>query len=96
MRLLVRPVSRVTHPRANSLCYAYPGMINPTQTLSPPFRNILVEGDQKNRVAKGIVAQIHCVQCPEVTNKIDVQGSYRDIFTESISTEISRTLLKIT
>jgi hypothetical protein len=40
--------------------------------------------------------QVHCVQCPEVKNKIDVQGDYRDIFTERISTDISRTLLKIT
>ena len=40
--------------------------------------------------------QVHCVQCPEVKNKLNVEGDYSDIFTESIPTDISRTLLKIT
>ena len=40
-------------------------------------------------------SQPHCMQCPVIKSKIDVQGNYSDIFLEDIPSEISKTLLKI-
>ena len=39
--------------------------------------------------------QAHCVQCPVVRTKIDVKGTYSDIFSEDIPSDISQTLMKI-
>ena len=45
---LYQPVSRVPHPRASSLCYAYPGAVNPTQKSHPLSGIFFSIGDQKN------------------------------------------------
>ena len=39
--------------------------------------------------------QAHSLQCPEIREKIDVKGTYSDIFNEDIPSDISKTLLKI-
>ena len=39
--------------------------------------------------------QAHCVQCPVVKEKVKVQGSYTDIFSEDIPSDISKTLKEI-
>ena len=39
--------------------------------------------------------QAHCVQCPVVKDTVRVQGAYRDIFSEDIPSNISKTLLEI-
>jgi hypothetical protein len=39
--------------------------------------------------------QAHCVQCPVVQEKVKVQGSYIDIFSEDIPSDISKTLHEI-
>ena len=39
--------------------------------------------------------QEHSVQCSGVTDNIKVMGNYQDIFSENISSDIAKTLLKI-
>ena len=39
--------------------------------------------------------QVHSTQCPEVITKVKIQGDYKDIFTNDIPSDISKTLLKI-
>ena len=40
--------------------------------------------------------QAHCVQCPELRNKVNIIGNYSDIFSDNIPQNISKTLLEIT
>ena len=40
--------------------------------------------------------QTHSVQCPEVTQKVKIEGNYSDIFKEDIPSNISKTLMNIT
>ena len=39
--------------------------------------------------------QVHSTQCPKVITKVKIQGDYKDIFTNDIPSDISKTLLKI-
>ena len=56
---------------------------NSYQSIACPLR--LVQPDTR----------VHCVQCLVVKTKVDVQGSYSDIFDEDIPINISKTLMKI-
>ena len=40
--------------------------------------------------------QAHSLQCPEVKSKITVEGNYKDIFSQNIPRNISKTLMRIT
>ena len=39
--------------------------------------------------------QSHSVQCPVVRTKVEVKGTYSDIYMEDIPTDISKTLMEI-
>ena len=39
--------------------------------------------------------QVHSTQCPIVITKVTIEGDYKDIFTDDIPSDISKTLLKI-
>ena len=39
--------------------------------------------------------QVHSVQCTVVKTKVNVEGEYKDIFSENIPSSISKTLMKI-
>ena len=39
--------------------------------------------------------QLHSVQCTVVKTKVNIKGEYKDIFSENITSSISKTLMKI-